>query len=273
MGELKDDSGRKKPQLTLEDTKLLPSLGGKVWTDVDSGKSLTDDQQRFIKRAKLDIKIILRESHQSSKYELFRRLNTGGSFLSDQELRSCFLVGVNRDFFKWISELAKWPPFQACLPLTENQKEEQYDVELVVRFIVFRTMSEKGLVAIDELGEFITDKAIELAQDNSFDKGEEEKAFKTVFGLLADGLESDSFRKYDADRNSFVGAFLISAFEVIALGLGFNHSRLAEKDKSRIITSIKKKVWSKPDFLTSSGVRATQRLPKTLTFGRSVFST
>lgn len=266
VGELKDEDGKKKEPLVLEDTKLLPSLKGKGW------RTLSEEQRRFIKRAKLDLKIILRESHESSKYELFRRLNTGGSFLSDQELRSAFLVGANRDFFRWLSGLSQLETFQACLLLSENQLAQQYDLELVVRFVVFRTLPPERLTGIDELGEFLTDSILQGALAANFPRPEHERAFKTVFETLAAGLGENSFRKYDVQQKRFTGAFSISAFEVIGLGLGYHHKQYrASKDAAAVADRITKKVWAKPDFLTSSGVSAAQRIPRTIPRGREVF--
>jgi hypothetical protein len=121
MGELRREDGSKWPMLQLGETRYLPSLERKKWKGNGSTDSLTADQQRFIKRAKLDLKIILRESAESAKYELFQRLNTGGSMLSEQEVRSCILISVNRDYYQWLNGLSKIPSFQACLPLTERQ--------------------------------------------------------------------------------------------------------------------------------------------------------
>jgi hypothetical protein len=265
-GELKDDSGKKKPALVLDETPLLPSLKGKQW------KTLSEEQRRFIKRAKLDLKIILRESHESSKYELFRRLNTGGSFLSDQELRSAFLVGANRDFFRWIVELAQLESFRSCLLLSENQLQQQYELELVVRFLVFRRLAEDRLAGIDELGEYLTDKILAAAATADYPQAEHEKAFRTVFEALAPGLGENSFRKFEPSRKAFSGAFSISAFEVIALGLGYHYKKyLGRKDAAAVADIVMKKVWTKPDFLTSSGVSATQRIPRTVVRGRELF--
>jgi hypothetical protein len=72
-------------------------------------------------------------------------------------------------------------------------------------------------------------------------------------------------------EDRFRGPFLISAFEVLALGLGFNIRKYTEKDAGVVAKTAKTTVWAKADFLTSSGVRATQRLPKTVPFGRTVF--
>jgi hypothetical protein len=81
-GILKDEKGDLIPPLILERTKYLPSLTGKKWEDrdnPDNPQAFTQTQRLLIKRAKIDINILQKESDPSAKYELFQRLNTGGS--------------------------------------------------------------------------------------------------------------------------------------------------------------------------------------------------
>ena len=96
VGILKDEDSKLLGPLTLSKTKYLPSLEGKTWENEDSSVSLGTTNQLIIRRSKIDVKIILRESSESSKYELFQRLNTGGSQLSDQEVRNAILIMVIR---------------------------------------------------------------------------------------------------------------------------------------------------------------------------------
>ena len=77
VGILKDEEGQLLAPLTLEPTKYLPALTGKRWDDeTHPDQSLTNAQRLLIKRAKIDVSIILKESDESAKYELFQRLNT-----------------------------------------------------------------------------------------------------------------------------------------------------------------------------------------------------
>ncbi|CDN46165.1 DUF262 domain-containing protein, partial [Paenibacillus sp. P22] len=132
-GEIKEVAASK-----LIKTKFLPSLEGKFWESEDEENSLDEAQRRFIKRAKLDIKIVEKSSDPNAKYELFQRLNTGGAHLSPQEIRNCLLVMINRDLYLAIKELNEYENFKDCLPLTDNNVEQQNDMEMVVRFIVAR---------------------------------------------------------------------------------------------------------------------------------------
>jgi hypothetical protein len=273
VGILRDEEGQLLEPLTLEATKYLPSLEEKRWEDADRpDESLTPAQRLLIKRSKIDVSIILKESDESSKYELFQRLNSGGSQLSDQELRNSIIVMLNKDLYRWMKDLSQDEHFRECVALSERQEVEQYDMELVLRFIVFRAMARDELGTIGDMGEFLTDKAVELASNKAFDAPGEAAAFRATFALLSRTLGDDSFRRYDAKRNRFVGGFSVSAYEVVALGVGYNYRRL-EKNSSKIEPTAKR-IWSDPEFTTNSGsgIRASTRVPRIVPFAREIFT-
>ena len=88
VGVLKDEDGKRLDPLKMTGTKFLPSLADKTWDGIGR------DNQLLIKRSKIDVKIILRESSDASQYELFQRLNTGGS----HELSTILLQLEKSDF-------------------------------------------------------------------------------------------------------------------------------------------------------------------------------
>ena len=270
MGLLKDEQGVPVPALRLTKTKYLPGLDGMLWQNSDKSRCLSPAQQLFIKRAKLDVKIILRESDVTAKFELFQRLNTGGAELSAQEIRNAMLVAAKQPFYRWMKELAAYPPFNECVILSERAYDEQFDLELVLRFLVFRKIREHDLRNIGELGEFLTDRMLALSSKFPEFKDSERVAFMKTFDLLASSAGGDAFRKYDSVRGRFTGGFSISAFEVVALGIGHNIESLTSAFNA--MPAIKA-IWSNQDFLNSSGsgVRASTRIPKTIPLGRKQF--
>ena len=80
VGILKDENGNLIPPLTLQATEYLPSLVGKIWNDIEypegSIQGLTPNQRLLIKKAKIDVQIMLSRSNNQLKYDLFHRLNT-----------------------------------------------------------------------------------------------------------------------------------------------------------------------------------------------------
>ena len=276
VGQLKDEGGEILPPLTLKKTRYLPSLEGKKWEDEDSSTSIGITNQLIIRRSKIDVKIILRESSESSKYELFQRLNTGGSQLSDQEVRNVILIMVNPDAYRWISQLATDDNFQTCIALSDRALAEQYDLELVTRFLVFRNLRESELGSIGDIGDFLTERITALAESNGFLQTQvvEEAAFRNTFARLAESLADRSFRKYDATRDRHMGGFLISAFEPIALGIGHNVERYCGDVDAPTIEKLTKELWSNQQFIehSGSGVRASTRLPSNIPLGRHLFA-
>ena len=273
IGKLKDENKTKIEPLILEETKCLPNLKGKKWEDpYDTQNFLTQAQRLLIKRAKIDATILLKESDEIAKYELFQRLNTGGSIATSQEVRNCILVMFNREMFHWIKKLSQNEMFRECIALSERPIEEQYDVELLLRFLVFRTLEEKEMRKIgNDLSGFLTERMVEMAKDEKFDYKQEEDAFNKTFEILYEQMGSDSFRRYSPNKDKFLGGFLVSAYEVIALGIGHNyenlfHSHIDIREKVR-------KIWISPEYTnwSGSGTTAQRRVPKLVPFGRQMF--
>ncbi|MBW4517428.1 MAG: DUF262 domain-containing protein [Timaviella obliquedivisa GSE-PSE-MK23-08B] len=271
-GKLKDETNKIKPALALEKTKYLPSLKGKKWDDEsDPESSFTQTQRLLIKRSKIAVTILQKESDEMAKYELFQRLNTGGSIATPQEIRNCILVMYNREMYHWMRELSQNEAFQACLSLSDRSLEEQYDMELLLRFLVFRTIDEGELRGIGDIGVFLTDKMVEMAKRKDYEYEKETEAFKLTFDILSNQTGSNTFRKYVPQKDKFSGGFLVSAFEVIALGVGYNHKELRNSDIN--IEERVKHIWTDTPYpsWSGSGTDAKGRMPKLVPLGRDLF--
>lgn len=277
-GDLRDEDDNPVKPLVLEKTRYLSELEGKEWKSDDPESQLPQSSKLKIKRARLDLKIVMNTSDETAKYELFQRLNTGGSFATGQEVRNCLLIMLNRDFYNWFSNISKDEYFQQCLPLTRKLLDERYDMELVIRFLVFRTIPDEQLnrrTIGGDLGTFLTEKVVEFAQLREFDLEAEERAFRRTFKALADALGEDIFKKFDPNKNRALGSFRTSVYEAIAIGMGhYSHNEEYEVTEDRI-NYIHRKLWSDRNFIKSSGsgVRTADRIPVTVALGRKYFET
>lgn len=273
QGLLKDDEGIRVPPMDLQGTTLLPSLAGKQWQNDERPElSLTQAQRLDFKRAKLDLKIVKRESSAESKYDLFQRLNSYGSQATTQEVRSCMLIGTNRDFYSWLSGLATDPHFLATVALSDRLISEQYHLELALRFLIFRTLPEAEIVKIGNLGDFLTTQAMKKALDPAFDMAAEADAFKRTFALLDEAGSDSVFKRWNGDKGRFQGAFLNTAFEVVGMGLGY-HIASYEDAPSTSAVEKAKSFWANEHFSTgfATGVRADSRMAKSIPLGRQLF--
>ncbi|CAH0998048.1 hypothetical protein EMA8858_04183 [Emticicia aquatica] len=279
MGILKDENGKLIKPVPLVKTEYLKSLDNKSWEiEGDDANSFIQSQRIAFKREKIDIKIVKKESHDTIKFELFQRLNTLGSKLSDQEVRNCLLVLLNNSFYKWLKKLAENESFLNTLSLTDKLIEEQYNMELALRFLIFKRIKPDSVKSTTDLGEYITDEMRELAANPKFDLDKEEKEFIKTFEILDFAMGEYSFKRYDINKNTFGGKFLISGFESIAYGLGRNiskYSNLLHDDamKNKIIVRIKG-IWNNSKFQSrsGSGIPVTQRIPTIVPIGEKAFS-
>lgn len=186
MGILKKDMHDVDDEETNEDlyerepltrTKFLPALEGKYWEDDDPEKSLTDAQRRYIKRSKILIIIIDKSSDSFAQYEMFQRLNTGGSHLSPQEIRNCLLVVKNEDVYRWFKTLSENEAFRNAVPISEKDADEQGYIELVVKYFVLR-YSEFEVSDSENYNNFITDEILSLIDDKKIEREKDEDIFR-----------------------------------------------------------------------------------------------
>ena len=261
------------PPLELTGTKYLPSLEGLIWDDAeDPSIALTPAQRRDIKRAKIDLKIVQRESDPKTKFDLFQRLNSFGSKLSNQEIRNAQLVGVNPEFVEWISALSARESFSTLIRLPENDLKRKYDEELVLRFLYLYEKSDQEIAGIRNFQDGLEDFATDLALNFDVDyKDRAEKTFNETFDLL---LQADEkiLGKWDASKGDFKGGFLNSSFEALAISLGF-----LLKSGSGVKSDLRQcaiDFWSIPEMNTrfATGKSTEARLKLMVPTGREIMS-
>lgn len=268
---LRKDDGQTYEPLILRATKFLPSLEGVRW---DDDNLFTPDQKITFKREKLNFTIIKETGeNDTSKYEMFQRLNTGGTHLSPQEIRNCLMIMINKSLYELINTLHADKEFSECIPLTDTQTDERYDLELVVRYMLYTSFSEDFLNKIDKsrsMDIFLTEELEKYAQQNDKTSIEEVKEkFHRIFALLNGRCGEDAFKKYQDQR--FKGPVMLAAFEAIIPGLFLNLDYW-ELHKDELCERIKQ-LYSRDEFsnATRRGTRALDRMSQLIKFSRVWF--
>lgn len=258
--------------LILTGTKYLPSLEGKVWEGQIDDECLTQAQRLDVKRSKIDVKIIKRESSSATKYDLFQRLNSYGSPLTSQEMRSALLISVNGEFYGWLEKLAGLSVFADCVALSDRLIQEKYDHELVLRFLFLHDRSPITNSSLRNFGQVLDDASVEMAERFPQNSIEHEDVFRATFETLWENGGDDVFRKWDPSRRSFVGGFLNTAFEVIAMGLAFHIARHSPFRTD--VVAAAQELWQREDMTTrfATGLSTEARLVRMLPLGRELMS-
>lgn len=248
VGILKDKSGELYEPSELVGTKFLPSLEGKKW---NGSNSIGEANQRIIKRSKLNLMIIDSTTDSTAKYELFQRLNTNGAELTGQEVRNCLLVMLNKEFFEKLEWLSKEPHVINIMNLTDKQLEEQYDKELITRLIVSRNINLENVNSNNDIEPYITEKIVELVQRDDVNLLKDIEIIEETFIFLNDLLGQDTFKKFKKDLDRHEGAFYLSLYEVLTVGISQHLEKLKAMNQDDLKEKIREVTYN-PVFIESS---------------------
>lgn len=270
VGELRDEStGETISPSVLTRTKYVPSLEGAAY------ESLPQSVKLQFKRARLDFRILLKESDEAVKYELFDRLNSGGMRTSPQEVRTAILIMNNPDFYAELQSIRGEQSVAETLALTDRQLDEQYDLELIVRFMAFQTSTQDELSGFADIDTYLTDKLLELAASDQGVINDLVLRTKQVFEI-ASAVGPAAFRKYDAARGRSTGGFSVSVFEAVTAGIASHLSDWLDLDAADRAPALERglaELWQDDVFGRNSGagVRATTRAPRMPEVGARIF--
>lgn len=258
VGVLNKPDGKKYDPSKLVGTHFLPSLNNKYWqNDEDPENSFTPNQRIDFKRSKLNINIIKKQSDSDVKYDMFQRLNSGGTILTPQELRNCIILSESQEFFDFVSNLAVYPAFETCISLSDSLIESFYNYELVLRWLIAHNIDLDSVKGTEDIHNYITERILDLIQKN-IDLEQERDLFTKTFDYLNNLLGENIFKKYNNDKDKFMGGFSLSLFEVIASPISNNINNLPDND---YVLSAIKSLPEKANFksATNRGIRPIRR--------------
>ncbi|AFU67858.1 hypothetical protein P700755_000879 [Psychroflexus torquis ATCC 700755] len=176
----------------LTNLEFLTHLNGKYWDDLPA------NLKRDIEEAQVVIYKIMPGTPPDVKFNIFKRINTGGLVLESQEIRHALFQGRPSEF---ISELAKNEDF---LKATEHRinPRRMLDRDFANRFLSFYMLGVENY-GTKEFGQDL-DSYMSKAMATIYDKKEEELSdIKTAFSKsmkLAKAIFKDeAFRKVYKD--------------------------------------------------------------------------
>jgi hypothetical protein len=127
-------------KFSLTRLEIRSDVVGKKYSDLSQG-----DKDKIRKRSIRAI-VILNDSDEDVKYEIFERLNLGSVKLTSQEIRNNTLRGSFNDLLK---ELANHPEFKPLLKLRLKSDESNMSrEELVLRFFAYHNSELKRVAQL-----------------------------------------------------------------------------------------------------------------------------
>lgn len=261
-------------ELEFEEHNIDNTENGNNWT-LEAG-SIVENLEGFnietlptsfkinLKRSVCRVEILRGNSTIDMKYELFKRLNSGGSKLTPQEIRNAIYRGTDARLNELLLELSQNDIFKSTTTLSEKQKSELYDQELVLRFLAFYNKSS----SVNENTEKYLNKYMEqTVKNDNYDYESIKRLFIDTLELINNTLDEPE-KVFRSNKNRFVPAF----FEGITIGLAQNIDKYNQHPE--LLAVRVRELKSDEDFRAYSGSASNSRsrIKKRLTRANEIFS-
>ncbi len=249
-----DHAAIHEPPLVLEGCDFLSNLNGKTFDTLETVTKLK------VKRTPIRATILNKSGDQFVKYELFKRLNTGGSLLSAQEIRNCSsrMVEGGAEFYDAIQRLSKYEPFEkATAKLPDTMIEQRANEELVLRFFALMIARDMFRGNIEEwLDGFMEDI---LFRRIRFDIDVESHNFEKAFALIDNKFSDSAFTRFNAHGEP-TGRLAPAYFEAVCAAVVENYEHLIGIEADLLLERLRA-AFSSQEFKDSTGPGA-NTIPK-----------
>jgi hypothetical protein len=213
--------------------------------------------QRRILETQVTVYLIEKGTPIEVKYNIFKRINTGGVPLSNQELRHALNPGKAS---KFLIKLAESKEFRKVINLSESKKKRMDDREFVLGFLAFMLTSYKDYK--EETRDSFLSKALSKINNLSDEElNNIEIKFKKTMALAFEIFGQNAFRKIsNKNKKKFpVNKSLFEAWSVSLAQLSEQKIQILKERKQELIENFIIYVDNDKDFLTSIS-QATNRV-------------
>lgn len=216
------------------------ALNGKKWDDFDR------PQQRQINETQLQ-SYVLEEGEENVKFNIFKRINTGGLTLSSQEIRHA----MHQDVAAFLETMAESAEF---LQATSNRigKDRMQDRDFVNRFLAFYLQNyEIDYTREDDLDSFMNKALVKLAKLNETEKNDLLDKFKQSMLFSYQMFGAFAFSKQQ--KPNIINKALFEVISVAFAKLNEEQRKLLFENKSKFRTDLYKIIVERFKNSLSSG--------------------
>ena len=265
-----------KEPLQLTQAKILTHLDG-LYYNLSDKPSLDTASRIDFKRAMIPVTILNNNSDDDTKFELFRRLNTGGSKLTPQEVRNALMLMSNEKAYLALEKFCDTNEFKTFLNLSDSKTGDRTDMDILTRFIVMRHYP--NIEELDnriDINIFLDDTICSIISDKNYNVFEDINYFKFLIEFFNNNIDENyGFQVYKSSKNAYQGGFNWFIFETITWGLAvLNDLNKINSNKEKLLTIIQGLVssgeYSKIHALPN--LRVIRRLKVAKEYAKEVFN-
>ena len=214
-------------QFDLQNLKTLPNFNGQKFKDLpDAIQAKIEDKrlQFYVIRPSVPINVV---------YELFDRINTGGTPLNRQEVRNCIFMGRSTAL---LNDLARKPYFKKAIDDGVSATRMK-DKEVILRYLAFTIFDYKQDYQGD-LSEFLERAMLKINEMQEGEIENLEKGFERVMKLTHSFFGKRNFRYSSFTKNGnvdFRGFINTSVMESVAFFFSGKTDEYLQTHRDQII--------------------------------------
>ncbi|MCF8483232.1 MAG: DUF262 domain-containing protein [Rhodospirillum sp.] len=227
-----DHTAINQPELVLQGCDFIKEINGKTLNTIDTVTRLK------IKRTPIRATIVNKSGDAFVKYELFKRLNTGGSLLSAQEIRNCSsrMIDGGSDFYELLQKLAQYPAFSSAISrLPDSMVEQRVNEELVLRFFALVNSRDTFKGNIEEWLNGYMEKVLFELKD--FDRDRMAALFQNTFDAIFEKLGNQAFTRFNTHGEA-TGRLAPAYYEAVCAAFVERHDDLAAVPGNDLLTRL-----------------------------------
>lgn len=244
-----DHEAIEQEELVLTGCDILQEINGMKFGDFSTSIRLR------LKRTPIRAVIIKRSGDDYVKYEMFKRLNTGGSLLSAQEIRNCSsrMLSGGAVFYGMLQELASDLNFKTATGrISEPDMERRADEELVLRYFAVRSYQDGFAGNVREwLDNFMEDILF-----NRLGVEPDRAEFERFFSFVATKFGDTAFSR---SRNGQAFGKLAPAYFEAVVGALADHFDALEAVAPHELQQKLSDAFESPEFKAASGPGANSK--------------
>ena len=231
-------------ELKLSGLEYLIGLEGKTYDELERR------YQRRIEETQVTVYLIEKGTPPEVKYNIFKRINTGGEPLSNQELRHALNPGQAT---KLLNKLATSSEFNQVVKLASSKKMRMEDQEFILGFLAFKLISYKDYKEHLSRDSFLTQALSKVNRLSKEELNKLENEFKQVMIIAWDIFGEDAFRKLSKQksRRQPINKALFEAWSVNLSNVSNEEIDVLKQKKQELITKFMYYVDDDEEFFKS----------------------
>ena len=243
-----------------KDGKAFKLTNSKKINERWRGKSfneLSEIEQRRIKSFSLHAIIFIQKEpkdNDTSMFQIFERINTGGRTLTAQEIRNCVSQGTYNDMLLDLNKNENWRRLFG----RKEEDPRMLDMEFILRFHALQSKEiKRSNITQISLKKHLNEFMMKNSNYSDVNIDSFNKTFINTMAFILEHIGTEAFQNISEDKHEPLGRFSPTIFDAISIATNYILTKEPVIDNSKLKEN-HIKLLLEPDFIEYTTNRTTK---------------